>query len=249
MDTAKLLGEIAEARALGIETRPVLIGPLTLLLLGKGVEGFDPFTLASPMIAAYKEVLAALAGQNVAWVQIDEPILATDLPKAAADFFRKAYAELAESPVKLMLTTYFDRLGDNLPLAVDANTAGIHIDLVRAPRQLDDVLVALKPQQILSLGCVEGRNIWLTDFAETRKLIASAAAKLGAERLIVAPSCSLLHVPHDLRGETKLPVRIKSWMRFAEEKLAEIVALANSDEAAYAANVAAIADRQAANPP
>ncbi|QHS52482.1 5-methyltetrahydropteroyltriglutamate--homocysteine S-methyltransferase [Edaphobacter sp. 12200R-103] len=246
VDVAKLLSEIAEARALGIETRPVLIGPLTLLLLGKGVEGFDPFVLAGPMVAAYKEVLAALAGQNVAWVQIDEPILATDLPKGAADFFRKAYAELAESPVKLMLTTYFDRLGDNLPLAVDANTAGLHIDLVRAPRQLEDVLAALKPQQILSLGCVEGRNIWLTDFAETRKLIESAAAKLGAERLIVAPSCSLLHVPHDLRSETKLPARIKSWMRFAEEKLAEIVTLANSDEAAYAANVAAIADRQAA---
>jgi 5-methyltetrahydropteroyltriglutamate--homocysteine methyltransferase len=247
IDTTKLLGEIAEARALGIETRPVLIGPLTLLLLGKGVEGFDPFALAGPLIAAYKEVLATLAEQNVEWVQIDEPILATELSKCAADFFRNAYAELIAGPVKLMLTTYFDRLGDNLSLAVDAETAGIHIDLVRAPMQLRDVLDALKPQQILSLGCVEGRNIWLTDFAETRKLIGSAAAKLGHERLVVAPSCSLLHVPHDLRGETKLPARIKSWMRFAEEKLAEIVALANSDEAAYATNVANIADRQTAD--
>ena len=246
IDTTKLLTEIAEARALGIETRPVIIGPLTLLLLGKGVNGFDPFTLSEKLITVYKGVLSALAAQNVEWVQIDEPILATDLPAGAATFFRQAYAELTQSPVKLMLTTYFDRLGDNLALAVNANTAGLHVDLVRAPDQLSDVVEALKPGQWLSVGCVEGRNVWLTDFAAARAMIAQAVEKLGAERVLVAPSCSLLHVPHDLRSETKLPARIKSWLRFAEEKLAEVVALAYSDEAASRANASAIADRQAA---
>ena len=246
IDTTKLLTEIAEARALGIETRPVIIGPLTLLLLGKGVNGFDPFTLSEKLITVYKGVLSALAAQNVEWVQIDEPILATDLPAGAATFFRQAYAELTQSPVKLMLTTYFDRLGDNLALAVNANTAGLHVDLVRAPDQLSDVVEALKPGQWLSVGCVEGRNVWLTDFAAARAMIAQAVEKLGAERVLVAPSCSLLHVPHDLRSETKLPARIKSWLRFAEEKLAEVVALAHSDEAAIRTNASAIVDRQAA---
>ncbi|MEG9437079.1 5-methyltetrahydropteroyltriglutamate--homocysteine S-methyltransferase [Edaphobacter sp. HDX4] len=246
VDLTKIFNEITEARVLGIETRPVLIGPLTLLLLGKGADGFDPFTLAEKLIAAYKTVLAALAEQKVEWVQIDEPILATDLPDSAAGFFRKAYADLTQSPVKLMLTTYFDRVGDNLPLAVESNTAGIHIDLVRAPEQLQDVLPALAPRQVLSLGCVEGRNVWLTDFAIAKSFIAEAVSRLGPERVILAPSCSLLHVPHDLRSETNLPARVKGWLRFAEEKLAEVIALANSDEAAAIANAIAIADREAA---
>jgi 5-methyltetrahydropteroyltriglutamate--homocysteine methyltransferase len=246
VNPSKLLNEIDEARALGIETRPVLVGPLTLLLLGKGVDGFDPFALSEKLITAYKEVLTVLAQKKVEWIQIDEPILATDLPQGAAAFFATAYEELTKSPVKLMLTTYFDRIGDNLELAVGANTAGLHIDLVRAPEQLTAALSALKPQQQLSLGCIEGRNIWLTDFAAAKKMIVEAVNKLGADRVVVAPSCSLLHVPHDLRSETKLPARVKSWLRFAEEKLAEIVAIAHGDQAADKANSAAIADRAAA---
>src|ERR1700743_890083 len=160
IDTTKLLAEIQQARLLGIETRPVLIGPLTLLSLGKGVDGFDPFSLADKLIAAYKNVLTQLEQEHVSWRQIDEPILATGLSQKAADFFRKAYRQLAAVHVKLMLTTYFDAPAENLPLAIDANTPGLHIDLVRAPHQLDATLAALRPLQILSLGCVEGRNIW-----------------------------------------------------------------------------------------
>jgi len=245
-NTTKLLSEIAEARALNIETRPVIVGPLTLLLLGKGAHGFDPFTLSDKLINAYKQVLATLAEQKIEWVQIDEPILATDLPAGAADFFRKAYAELMQSNVKLVLTTYFDRLGDNLALAVESGVAGLHIDLVRAPQQLDEMLHAIKPSQLLSLGVVEGRNIWLTDFPVASGMIEKAVQKLGTERVLVAPSSSLLHVPHDLRSETKLPARVKSWLRFAEEKLAEITALATSNAIAFTANAAAIADRAAA---
>jgi 5-methyltetrahydropteroyltriglutamate--homocysteine methyltransferase len=224
----------------------VLIGPLTLLLLGKGVDGFHPMALLPKLTAAYKQVLEALAAEDIAWVQMDEPMLVTDLEASVKDAYRQVYAELKLVPVKLMLTTYFDSIGDNLETAVELNTAGIHIDVVRAPGQLKAALGALKPDQVLSVGCVEGRNIWLTDFSAVTPSLDQAVAQLGADRVIVAPSCSLLHVPHDLRGEAKLSTRIKGWLRFAEEKLAEIVALASHDEAGFQANAAAVADREAA---
>jgi len=246
VDTTKLLAEIHEARSFGIDPRPVLIGPLTLLVLGKGVNGFDPFSLADKLIAAYKEVLTRFVQEHVFWVQIDEPILATDLSEDAADFFRKAYRHLGTVPIKLMLTTYFDSVTDNLSLVTVANTAGLHIDVVRAPQQLENVLAVLKPHQVLSVGCVEGRNIWLTNLAEASALLARAVEKLGPGRVIVAPSCSLLHVPHDLTSETKLDARVKSWLRFAKEKIAEIVALGGYAQEARKANAAAIADRASA---
>lgn len=246
VDTTKVLSELREARALGVETRPVLIGPLTLLLLGKGVNGFDPLSLLPRVIGAYEEVLRQLAEEGVTSVQIDEPILATDLPEGVAGAFRTTYAALTKSPLELLLTTYFDELGDNLSLAVELGTSGIHIDVVRAPEQLEAVVAALKPTQFLSVGCVEGRNIWLTNFVQVSSMLSAAVAALGEDRVHVAPSSSLLHVPHDLRSETKLPARLLGWLRFAEEKLAEVVALAHSDQDAAAMNASAIADREAA---
>jgi 5-methyltetrahydropteroyltriglutamate--homocysteine methyltransferase len=246
VDTTKLLVEIREARALGIETRPVLIGPLTLLLLGKGVDGLDRMTLLPKLTAAYKKILETLAAEGIEWVQMDEPMLVTDLEASIKDAYRQAYAELKSVPVKLMLTTYFDTVGDNLETAIELGTAGLHIDVVRSPEQLGATLVALKPEQVLSLGCVEGRNIWLTDFSSITPMLDEAAKHLGADRVLVAPSCSLLHVPHDLRSEAKLSARIQGWLRFAEEKLTEIVILANRDETAFQANAAAVGDREAA---
>jgi 5-methyltetrahydropteroyltriglutamate--homocysteine methyltransferase len=246
LDTTKLLSEIREARALGIETRPVLIGPLTLLLLGKGANGFDPMTLLPKLSKAYQEVLQALVAEGVEWVQVDEPCLVTDLEKNVVEAYRSVYAELGKLPIKLMLTTYFDSIVSNLELAVKLGTAGIHIDLVRAPDQLKPLLAALNPNQFLSVGCVEGRNIWLTDFSIASSLLGDAVSQLGADRVLIAPSCSLLHVPHDLHNENKLSPRIKSWLRFAEEKLAEIVALGQGDRIAHEANLSAIADRAAA---
>ncbi len=217
-----------------------------MLLLGKGDEGIDPLSLLPKVVVAYEEVLKRLAVENVAWVQIDEPILATDISRAAAEAFQSAYDTLTKSPIKLMLTMYFDELGDNLPLAVELGTAGIHIDVVRAPQQLISVAAALRPSQILSVGCVEGRNIWLTNFADASSLLSKAVGALGEERVIVAPSSSLLHVPHDLRSETKLPARLRGWLCFAEEKLAEIVTLGSADPDAASANAASIADREIA---
>jgi 5-methyltetrahydropteroyltriglutamate--homocysteine methyltransferase len=246
LNTEKLLGEVREARALGVETRPVLIGPVTLLLLGKSVDGIDPLTLLPKLVAAYSQLLGVLAYEGVKWVQMDEPMLVTDLPEGYTEAYRTAYAALAKAPVKLMLTTYFGGLGDNLPLAVSLKTEGLHVDAVRAPEQVEAVADALHATQVLSVGVVEGRNIWLTDFAHARALLDNVVAKLGAERVLVAPSSSLLHVPHDLRAETKLDARVKSWLRFAEEKLAEVVALASGDAAAAAENARAVADRAAA---
>lgn len=246
VDTTRLLAELAEARSLGIEPRPVLIGPLTLLLLGKGVKDFDRMRLLPRLTAAYTEILGQLASAGVEWVQIDEPMLATDLDAATQAAYAEVYAALRAIPVKLMLATYFDSLGDNLLTAVGLGTAGLHVDLVRAPEQLEPTLGSLGAERVLSLGCVEGRNIWLTDFAAVQPKIDAAVARLGADRVQIAPSCSLLHVPHDLRHETKLDKRILGWLRFAEEKLAEIVALAHGDAAAAAANAAAVADRAGA---
>jgi 5-methyltetrahydropteroyltriglutamate--homocysteine methyltransferase len=245
-DTTKLLTEIREARALGIDTRPVLIGPVTLLLLGKPAPGVDVALLLPKLITVYKQILEVLKAEGVTDVQIDEAKLVTDLSPWEKQAFRSAYKQLAEVPINIMLTTYFGGLGDNLSLARDLHTAGLHIDLVRAPEQLTEVLTALAPNQTLSLGVVNGRNIWLTDFARAKPLIEQAVAKLGADRVIVASSCSLIHVPHDLAPEKKLNPRIKSWLRFAFEKLTELVDLASGNESALAANKAAVADREAA---
>ena len=245
-DTTKLLTEIREARALGIGTRPVLIGPVTLLLLGKPVAGFDVTTLLPKLITSYKQVLEALHAEGVTDVQIDEAKLVTDLTPWEKQAFRSAYKQLAEVPIKLMLTTYFGGLGSNLSLALDLHTAGLHIDAVRAPEQVSDVVDALAPDQILSLGVVNGRNIWLTNLAIVHPLITQAVEKLGANRVIVSSSCSLIHVPHDLHPERKLNPRIKSWLRFAVEKLSELVALASNNADAFTANTQAVADRETA---
>jgi 5-methyltetrahydropteroyltriglutamate--homocysteine methyltransferase len=245
-DTTKLLNEVREARELGIETRPVLIGPVTLLLLGKPAPGFDITLLLPRLIKVYKQILQALQAEGVAAVQIDEAMLVTDLTPWEKQAFRSAYKQLAEVPIDLMLTTYFGGLGDNLALARDLHTAGLHIDAVRAPEQVAQVLAALAPNQTLSLGCVNGRNIWLTDFAAMNPLIEQAVEALGADRVVVSSSCSLLHVPHNLEPEKNLNPRIKSWLRFASEKLSELVQLATSDTAAFAANAQAVADREAA---
>ena len=245
-DTTKLLNELREARELGIETRPVLIGPVTLLLLGKPAPGFDVTLLLPKLIMVYKQILRTLHAEGVTDVQIDEAMLVSDLTPWEKQAFRSAYKQLGEVPINLMLTTYFGGLGDNLSLAVDLQTAGLHIDAVRAPEQIAAVLSALAPNQTLSLGCVNGRNIWLTDFAAVNPLILQAVEALGADRVLVSSSCSLLHVPHDLEPEKKLTPRIKSWLRFASGKLSELVHLATGDTGAFAANALAVADREAA---
>jgi len=231
---AKAIAEFKEALALGITTRPVLLGPVSLLLLGKSVDGVDPLNLFPRMLEAYIAVLKDLHAAGAEWVQIDEPCLATDLAPAYREAYRLAYASLAAVPVKLMLTTYFGGLGDNLALAFSLPVAGVHLDLVRAPGQLTDALAVLQPEQTLSLGVVDGRNIWVADFQRARALVDAALARVPAERVLVAPSCSLLHVPIDASGETALPGQLRDWLSFAQQKLDELVAIAEGSTSSYA---------------
>lgn len=249
-DPAKPLAEFKEALKLGIKTRPVLLGPVSLLLLGKSVDGIDPLSLLPQLIETYITVLRELHAAGAEWVQIDEPCLATDLTPAYREAYRLAYASLAAVRVKLMLTTYFGGLGDNLALAFSLPVAGVHLDLVRAPGQLADALAVLQSQQTLSLGVVDGRNIWVADFQRARVLVDTALTRVSAERLLVAPSCSLLHVPIDASGETALPGQLRDWLSFAQQKLDELVAIAEGpkQETEKYANNAAILQQRASAP-
>jgi 5-methyltetrahydropteroyltriglutamate--homocysteine methyltransferase len=231
LSTTKALDEYNEARFLGVETRPVLIGPVTFLALAKMRDGSDRWALLPGILRVYRQLLEALAKAGAGWVQIDEPVLVSDLDEAARAALRAAYADLAEAPVKIMLASYFGAVDDNLTVLASLPVAGVHVDLVRAPHQLDAVCRAILPGRLLSLGLVNGRNIWKMALPEAERLIERARELRGAKEessLMVAPSCSLLHVPVDLEGESKLDSELKSWLAFAVQKLDEVVALAKA---------------------
>ncbi len=231
-DTTKPVSEFNEAKALGISTRPVIIGPVSLLLLGKSIDGTNPLDLLPKLLDAYKQILTELHQAGAEWVQIDEPSLVTDLNPEFVPAFHESFCELTKLPVKLMLTTYFGDLGTNLEIATSLNTAGLHIDLVRAPEQLAEVLSRVGGAQVLSLGLVEGRNIWLNDLEASSRTIQQATQKLGVDRVQISTSCSLLHAPYTTEDELELDPRVKSWLSFSEQKLAELAALAEGPEAA-----------------
>ncbi|MFL5303702.1 MAG: 5-methyltetrahydropteroyltriglutamate--homocysteine S-methyltransferase [Polyangia bacterium] len=233
LDPTKILGEVREARALGIPVRPVLLGPVTLLRLSKTAAGAPASTLVGVLdrlVGVYEELLATLAGEQVAWVQLDEPVLALDLDSATREAYRRALGRLSflKKRPRLMLTTYFEGIGDNLALAVQSGCEAIHVDLVRAPEQLDAVLAALPPDTVLSAGVVDGRNVWRADLDAAHARVRRAVRALGPERVWVAPSCSLLHVPVDITGEEALDPQLKSWLAFARQKLEELRVLADA---------------------
>lgn len=227
--STKAVSEYREAKALGIETRPVLLGPVTYLLLGKARgEAFDPLTLLPRLLPIYVETLHALVSAGATWIQIDEPSLVMDLPEAAREAFSYAYSELVKtSPeLRLMLTTYFGALGDNLKTALALPVHGLHIDLVRAPEQLDAVVAGARPDLVLSLGVIDGRNIWKADLNVILDRIEPVAA--SGRTIILAPSCSLLHTPIDLERENDLDPEVKDWLAFGVQKIAELAVLAKA---------------------
>ena len=229
ISATKPFDEFAEALALGIKTKPVLIGPLTYLYLGKAMEdGFDRLSLLESVLPVYGEILGKLAAQGAEWVQLDEPILTLDLDAEWRSAFLGAYQKLrAAAPgLKVVLATYFGELRENVALAASLPIEVLHVDATRAGNELDTVLAALPANVTLSLGVVDGRNIWRNDFERSKGLIEKAKAALGADRLWIASSCSLMHSPVTLRHETTLDADFKSWLAFAEEKLVEVVALA-----------------------
>jgi len=225
----KPIAEFLEARQAGFVARPVLLGPVSLLRLSKTVDGSDWRTLLPTLLPVYAQLLSQLKAAGADWVQIDEPVLVLDQTEADREAYRLAYETLAsgERP-KLLLTTYFGALDDNLELAVSLPADGLHIDLVRAPQQLDAVLNVLPSTWVLSLGLVDGRNIWRSDLDQALQHVQRVQARIGAERLWLAPSCSLLHVPVDAAQERKLPEDIASWLAFARQKIEELRLLADT---------------------
>lgn len=221
----QLFEEVEEAHALGHRAKPVLIGPLTYLWLGKAKgSDFDKLDLLERLLPVYGEILQRLAAQGVEWVQIDEPILVLDLPQAWKNAFERAYNLLQREPGKKLIATYFAGLEDNLGLAASLPVDGLHIDLVRAPEQFPTILDRLPAYKVLSLGVVNGRNVWRTDLQAVLETLQQAQERLG-ERLWVAPSCSLLHSPVDLSREDKLDDELKSWLAFAVQKCEEVALL------------------------
>jgi len=222
----KALEHFLEARALGIRTRPVIVGPVTWLSLGKAKdEGLDPLSLLDAVLPVYAELLATLKAAGADWAQIDEPALVLDLTDAQRKAFSHAYEVLAPIAPKIMLTTYFGALLDNTELAARLPVAGLHVDLVRAPDQLPAVLAAIPSDKVLSVGVVDGRNIWRSDLDRQLALVATAWDGVGKDRLEIAPSCSLLHTPVDLDAETELDSELRSWLAFSKQKLEEVAAL------------------------
>jgi 5-methyltetrahydropteroyltriglutamate--homocysteine methyltransferase len=217
----KIVDEYLEAKAEGFESRPVLLGPVTWLSLAKATE-LDPFDLLEVALALYGEILGKLAEAGAEWVQIEEPILVTDLSPKQRAAFRNAYQRLCKSGPDLMLATYFGGLDDNLELAASLPVAGLHVDLVRAPEQLEAVIAAFRPDALLSLGVVDGRNVWRSNLSDLLDRLEPLAAKRD---LVLAPSCSLLHVPVDLALETKLDPTVRQWLAFAVQKIEELATL------------------------
>ncbi len=227
LDSSRLLEQLAEAKGQGVNAKPVIIGPVTYLAIGKAKDDSDKLALLARLLPVYAELLDTLAAQGVEWVQIDEPILVTELDAEWQNAFKTAYAALNTGKVKLLLATYFGQLQENLPLAAGLPVQGIHLDAINARQEVDALIAQLPAASVVSLGVINGRNIWKTDLNAVLDWLAPIAAQLG-DRLWVAPSCSLLHVPVDLGSEQKLDSEIKSWLAFALQKLDELTVLATA---------------------
>jgi len=228
----KVFKEFKEALAEGIKTKPVLIGPVTYLLLGKVMDknnpDFDKLLLLDKLLPVYIEILQELEKLGAEWVQLDEPVFSLDLNKNETDALQKTYRILGGSVknLKLMLASYFGELRENLHSFVSLPVNALHIDGVRGADEVDKILRVFPDDKILSIGIIDGRNIWKNDFENSLPILTKAEKKLGAGRIMVAPSCSLIHTPVTLKSETKMDDELKSWMAFAEEKLDEMATLA-----------------------
>ncbi|CDO95006.1 unnamed protein product [Kluyveromyces dobzhanskii CBS 2104] len=249
----KPVDEFLEAKQLGVETRPVLVGPVSFLHLGKSDKDsadLDPISLLDKILPLYAQILKKLADAGAKSVQFDEPTLVLDLPAEVQAAFNKAYSYLAsqEGLPEITLATYFGTVVPNLSALKGLPVAGFHFDFVRNPEQLDDVISILNDKQTLSVGIVDGRNIWKNNFTNSVKFVESAIAKLSSDRVLVSTSSSLLHTPVNLDNETKLNPEIKDWFAFATQKVSEVVNIAKklSGEdvsAAFEANAKSLNNR------
>jgi 5-methyltetrahydropteroyltriglutamate--homocysteine methyltransferase len=241
----KPLDEYEEARALGIQTKPVLIGPLSFLILGKCVNGeFDRLELLDSLVEVYAEVLAELGKAGAEWVQIDEPVLVQDRTKAELDALERAYTRLGavDGAPKIVVATYFEQVGEAYPVLSRLPVEGIALDFVRGEHNRDLIADQGWPEgKTLFAGVVSGRNVWINDLERSIALLTDVQ-KLAGEEIVVSTSCSLLHCPIDKRNEPNLDEEVLSWMSFAVQKLEEVATLTkalNEDEDAVAAELQA----------
>ncbi|MEW6414782.1 MAG: 5-methyltetrahydropteroyltriglutamate--homocysteine S-methyltransferase [Pseudomonadota bacterium] len=244
--TAWLFDEVAEAQTAGFNPKPVLIGPLTFLYLAKEkTAGFSRLDLLDRLLPVYGAILARLKTQGVEWVQIDEPILALDLDADWRTAFERAYHQLNAAGVKLLLASYFGPLRENLQVAMKLPVAGVHVDCVRGGDELAQVIDWLPVSKVLSAGVIDGRNVWATDLAAVLDRFDDVHRRLG-DRLWLASSCSLLHVPVSLAGETRLDPELRGWLAFADEKITALAVLKTAFNAGRAAVATALTDNQQA---
>ncbi|KAG6299153.1 homocysteine methyltransferase Met26 [Claviceps aff. purpurea] len=232
VDSPKAVAEFKEAKEAGIATRPVLVGPVSFLHLGKADRGqsVDPIDLLDKLLPVYEQLLVKLKEAGAETVQIDEPTLVFDLPAKTKAAFKPAYekfASLGDKIPKLVFTTYFGDIVHNLDL-LPKDIYAVHVDLVRNPEQLETVAGAIGSKTVLSVGVVDGRNIWKTNLKRAIETVQTAVHKLGAERVIVATSSSLIHTPHTIASEKKLDPEVADWFSFASEKVVEIALIAKA---------------------
>ncbi|HEX8785557.1 MAG TPA: 5-methyltetrahydropteroyltriglutamate--homocysteine S-methyltransferase [Telluria sp.] len=246
LDASRLLAQLAEAKAQGVNAKPVIVGPVTYLALGKAKDESNKLDLLPALLDVYSELLCTLAAQGVEWVQVDEPILVTELDIDWQHAFNLAYHQLKACPVKLLVASYFGELQENRYLAANLPVAGLHVDAVNGHDDILPLLNLLPGHKVLSLGVINGRNIWKTDLNAVLDWLEPIAERLG-ERLWIAPSCSLLHVPVDLSSEQKLDAEIQSWLAFALQKLDELRVLGQALREGRAAVKEALAANAAAN--
>lgn len=221
LDASSWRAQLAEARALDVKAKPVLVGPLTYLALGKSKDGTDRLALLPGLLQAYAGLLQVFADEGVEWVQLDEPLLVTELDAAWSHAFNIAYHQLKACPVKLLLATYFGTLKENTYLAAHLPVAGLHIDAVQGRDDVLPLLGLMPAHKVLSLGVIDGRNIWKTDLEALLEVLKPLSQRLG-DRLWLAPSCSLLHVPEDLALETTMDAELRPWLAYARQKLQEL---------------------------
>ena len=227
----KPIEEFLEADAIGIHTRPTLLGPITYLLSGKCENAdTDPMTLLDELLPVYEQILQRLAEAGADWVQLEEPALVLDLSAARLSAFETAYRRLHDAAPKLQmcLATYFGSIAHHLQTIMNLPVQAWHVDLARAPEQLAQTLAALPEGMMLSLGLIDGRNIWRANLRQAEALARQAVQAIGSDRLMIAPSCSLMFCPEDLALETALDSEIRSWLAFARQKLDELTVLTRS---------------------
>ncbi|SQH78059.1 5-methyltetrahydropteroyltriglutamate-homocysteine S-methyltransferase [Shewanella benthica] len=217
--------EVAEAKSLGYAAKPVLLGPVSYLFLSKAVgSDFDKLSLLPKLISTYADILARFSEQGVDWVQLEEPILALELDADWQAAISTAYEQLKSSEVKVLLASYYGTIAHHQALVSALPVAGLHLDLVTAPEQLAEFAAKLQPEQVLSLGVINGRNVWAADIDLIAERIAPVINDLKG-RVWISPSCSLLHSPVDLDIETELAPALKQQLSFAKQKLSELTQL------------------------